>query len=263
MAVLTELTGPNSLASIRKQLMAGQVKGKWVVLVVFSRFIFSALVQILTAGFFYLQGHPAPWQAAVPWWILTGGLVDVGCIGLLVWLTCKEGIRLFDLGNYQHGRIRRDLLLAVGVLLVTGIPVAIASSLFGAWIYGDVEVAAVMTPLPLWAGLYCLIIWTLVWSVTEDLVYYGYAFPRLEVLFGNSWGATLVVAFAAGVQHMVLPVIDWRWAWYRFAVTFVLFIILGLIYPRLRRLLPFNIVHWVGNFISVLTFVVLPTIGIN
>jgi hypothetical protein len=29
-------------------------------------------------------------------------LVDVACLVLLVWLTRREGIRLFDLGNYRR-----------------------------------------------------------------------------------------------------------------------------------------------------------------
>ncbi|MFC1961021.1 type II CAAX prenyl endopeptidase Rce1 family protein, partial [Chloroflexota bacterium] len=129
---------------------------------------------------------------------------------------------------------------------------------FGPLIYGPSEVPIPMQPLPLWGALFSLLVWPIIWAVAEDLTYFGYALPRVEVLSGRAWLAMFIVSFSWGLQHIALPIIDWRWAIYRFTVPFLLGIIWSLFYFRLRRLVPFTIAHWAMNFASVLTLVVLP-----
>ncbi len=106
---------PNSKAKLQESLQAGRITWKWPLILVFARLIFAVLAQGLVAGLFMLQGHPTPFQAAAPWWPVYGTLIDIGCLVLLARLAHKEGIRLWDLINFQRQRLGRDLLLGLGV----------------------------------------------------------------------------------------------------------------------------------------------------
>lgn len=251
----TEL--PNSKAKLQERLQAGRITWAWPVVIVFARLILAVLAQALVAGIFMLQGHPTPWQAAAPWWPVYGTLLDIGCLILLAWLVRREGIRLFDLISFQRQYLGRDLLLSVGVFVLFIIPAAIGGIIFTQLIYGATPPPSPFGTLPLWGALYALLIWPIIWAITEEMTYLGYALPRLEVLSGRAWLAVIIVAFGWALQHSALPLIDGQWAVLRFA-TSITPMILAILYLRIRRLLPFIIAHWAANFVSVLMFVVLP-----
>ena len=109
---------PNSKAKLQERIQAGRITWRWPVIVVFARLIFAVLAQALVAGLFMLQGHPTPWQAAAPWWIVYGTLIDIGCLVLLARLTRREGIRLIDLLSFQRHQLGRDLLIGLGFIIL-------------------------------------------------------------------------------------------------------------------------------------------------
>lgn len=87
----------------------------WPLLIVSARLVFSLLAQALVAGVYAVEGHPAPWHAAAPWFPVWGSLVDVGCLLLLVWLVGREGIRLRDLiVGFDRRRLGWDLFSGAG-----------------------------------------------------------------------------------------------------------------------------------------------------
>ena len=49
------------------------------------------------------------------WWPVYGTLVDVGCLGLLFWLTRQEGLRLLDLTGFDIRRVKTDIPLGIGL----------------------------------------------------------------------------------------------------------------------------------------------------
>jgi len=249
----------NSKGNIQERVQTGQITWKWPVLLVFARLFFAVIAHALVAGLFMIKGHSTPWQAAAPWWIVSGTLIDIGCLILLVKLTRREGIRLIDLINFQRERLGRDLLLGLGLTVLFIILAMIGGMVAGPLIYGSIPVPAIMVPLPLWGTLYSLLIWPLIWAFAEELTYQGFALPRLEVLAGKKWLAVLIVSFGWAIQHSALPLLgDWRWAVYRFASSLLIGIVLPIIFFRTRRLLPFILAHWAANFVSVLMTVVLP-----
>jgi uncharacterized protein len=253
-------TIPNSKAKLQERFRAGHITWKWPLIIVFARLIFAVLAQALVAGLYMLKGHPTPWQAATPWWIVYGTLIDVCCFILLARLARREGIRLVDLINSQRQRLGRDLLLGLGFIPLFSILAIGGGILFGILIYGANPVPAVMVPLPLWGTLYSLIVWPLIWAFAEEMTYQGYALPRLELLSGRSWLAVIIVSFGWALQHIALPFMpDWRWTLFRFGSCLLVGTILPIIYLRTRRLLPFIIAHWAANFVSVLMTVVLPS----
>ncbi len=250
---------PNSNTKLQERLQAGRITWKWPVIIVFARLIFAVLAQALVAGLFMLLGNPTPWQAAAPWWIVYGTLIDIGCLLLLARLARQEGIRLFDLISFQRQRLGRDLLLGVGFIPLYIILAVVGGIVGGILIYGATPAPAIMTPLPLWGTLYSLIVWPLIWAFAEEMTYQGYVLPRLTDLSGRAWLAVIIVGFGWALQHSALPIMaDWRWAAYRFGSSLLIGLVLPIIYLRTRRLLPFIVAHWAANFVSVLITVALP-----
>ena len=42
----------------------------------------------------------------------------------------------------------------------------------------------------------------MLWGMTEEMTYQGYALPRLELLTGQTWLAVVMVAVGFGLQHI-------------------------------------------------------------
>jgi membrane protease YdiL (CAAX protease family) len=252
---------PNSKAGLQERLQAGRITWTWPVILVFARLVLAVLAQALLAGLFMFQGHPTPWQAAAPWWIVYGTLIDLGCLVLLAWLARKEGIRLFDLISFQRQRLGRGLLLGVGLFVVFMILALGGQKIFGLLIYGATPAPIPFGPLPLWGALYALLVWPILWATAEEMTYQGYVLPRLEVLSGRAWLAIIIMGFGWSLQHSALPLmLDWQWVTYRFASNIPI-ILIAIFYLRIRRLLPFIIIHWAANFAAVLGSVVLPLLA--
>jgi membrane protease YdiL (CAAX protease family) len=250
---------PNSKAVLEEQLQAGRIAWTWPVIVVFARLVFAVLAQALVAELLVLRGDPTPWQTAAPWWTVYGTSIDVGCLVLLARLARREGIRLPNLIGFQRGRLGRDLLLGLGVLVLLVIMGLLGDVVFVPLIYGAAPAPAPMGGLPVVGALYSVLIWPLIWAIAEETTYQGYALPRLEVLSGRAWLAVLIVSFGWAVQHCALPLLpDWRWALFRFASSLPFAIVLPIIYLRTRRLPPIIAAHWAANAVSALTLVLLP-----
>ena len=196
---------PNSKGILQASHQARRITWRWPVIILFARLILAVLAQALVAGLYVLLGHPTPWQAAAPWWIVYGTLIDIGCLFLLARLTRREGIRLFDLISFQRHRLGRDLLLGVGFVVLYIFLVVVGGLVSGLLIYGAAPAPAIMVPLPLWGTLYSLIVWPIIWAFAEEMTYQGYALPRLELLTGRAWLAVIIVGFGWALQHSSLP----------------------------------------------------------
>jgi membrane protease YdiL (CAAX protease family) len=250
---------PNSKAKLQERLQTGHITWTWPVIIVFARLIFAMLAHALIAGSYMVQGNPMPWQAAAPWWIVYGTLIDIGCLVLLAWLTRREGIRLFDLISFERQRLGWDLLLGVGFIVLFLILFFAGGMIFAPLIYGTTQAPSPFGELPLWGALYSLLVWPIIWSIAEEMAYQGYSLPRLDILSGRGWLAVLIVCVGWSIQHSALPLMpDWQWVAYRFASTLPIAIVVPIVYLRTRRLLPFIIAHWAVDFGSVLMLVVLP-----
>lgn len=69
-----------------------------------------------------------------------GTLVDFGCLGLLIWLTRKEGIHLFDLIGIVKSKLKTEIPLGLGIFLAV-FPVTIfGGGMLAQWIvYGGLN----------------------------------------------------------------------------------------------------------------------------
>jgi membrane protease YdiL (CAAX protease family) len=226
---------------------------------VFARLALAVIAQALVAGLFALRGNPTPWQAAAPWWVVYGTLIDIACLAALAWLTRREGLRLFDLIGYDRRRLGRDLLVGLGFIVIYFVLFMGGGMIFGPVFYGVSQAPSPYGNLPLWGALFSLIVWPVLWAIAEQMTYLGYSLPRLEALSARAWLAVLIVCIGWAIQHSALALMPgWRWAAYRFASALPIALVLPIIYLRTRRLLPFIVAHWALGSAGVPMLVGLP-----
>ncbi len=249
-------TGPVAGRAEARPAVAG-----WgpVLTVLVARTGLALIVQAALAGFFWLRGEADPWRASIPWWSIYGTAIDAGCLILLTVLLRREGKSLLDLLRSRGGSVGRDLLLAL-VLLAVMFPVAIvANAMLAGWLIYGVPQPVIMEGwlmgrhLPLWAAVYSLAVWWLIWSPTEQMTYNGYVLPRLEALTGRPWLAVALVGFWWAFQHCVFPLLfDWRYVAWRFLVFLPVSVIMPVLFRKLRRLRPLIFTHWVMDLMGAL-----------
>jgi membrane protease YdiL (CAAX protease family) len=218
---------------------------------VIARTVLAAAAQALAAGLFSLQRHPTPFAAAAAWWTVWGSLVDLGCLAGLYWLLRREGLRLLDLVGLDRRRLGRDVLLGLAYVAVLFPVCIVGGSLLSSWlIFNTLDVPLYpgllsARVLPAWGAVYSAAIWWVIWSLTEELAYNGYALPRLEVLTRRRWLAVAVVGLFWAVQHAALPVIwDARYLVWKTLSFIPVAVAMAALYARTRRLLPLVVAHW-------------------
>ncbi|MBZ5680873.1 MAG: CPBP family intramembrane metalloprotease [Acidobacteriia bacterium] len=216
------------------------------------------VAQAFVACLFWIQKGRWSWNAAAPWWSVYGTLVDIGCLGLMVLYSRKEGIRLRDLIGRPRLRWGRDVFVGIGCLVVVFPFFMAAAPVVTRLVYGSGQpplYPGLLTAraLPLWATVYSLSLWWLVWSPTEEMTYLGYAFPRIEALSRGRWIAVVIVGFWWALQHAFLPlVLDWQYIAWRFLAFLPGVVVLTLLYLKVRRLPPLILAHWTLDILAML-----------
>lgn len=87
-------------------------------------------------------------------------------------------------------------------------------------------------------------------AVAEELLYRGWAQPRVQVITGHPASAVMLVALAFGVQHIAFHLSDPAGGVARFMTTFLVGIVFGVLYLWLRRLLPLIVGHWLVDVVG-------------
>jgi membrane protease YdiL (CAAX protease family) len=210
-----------------------------------ARSVLAVIAQGLVAAIYAVHGSDAAWHEAERWMPVYGSLIDLGCLALLWKLTRREGIGLLDLIGFDRRMWKQDVVLGLALIppsLVIILGGTFASSLL---VYGNLTAPDIFAPIPLWAALYAVLIFPLLWGVTEQTTYNGYVLPRLQVLSGRTWPAVVAVALLWSFQHAVMPL--------TFKPDFMLYRALSplpfsafqaLLYLRVRRVVPLATAHW-------------------
>lgn len=228
----------------------------------FARSAFALVAQRLVAAWVAAQGSAEPWREAGRWLPVYGSLIDAACLVSLWRLARREGITLLDLTGFQHGRLGRDMLL--GLALIPPSLLLILAGIMGSnlLVYGHLGAPDVFVPLPPWAALYAMLVFPLLWGITEQATYNGYLLPRLQVLSGSPALAVAAVALSWSLQHAVMPV--------SFPPSFMLYRALAplpfatfqaLMYLRLRRITPLATAHWLMDGGDAVFRTLLPLFG--
>ena len=175
----------NSPEAIQSRLAKGCIPHFGPMLMLFAR---PALLLLLKESSFLLFMRLNVHNAAVAlrnWSSVFGTLVDFGCLGLLISLTRREGIRLRDLIGFVKSKLKTDILARAGHFHHCFSRDHFGGGMLAMLItYGNLNPvfpeATFIRTLPLLAVLYSRILWWPLWSATEEMTYNGYALPRLN-----------------------------------------------------------------------------------
>ena len=225
--------------------------------------MFAFIAQGLVAGLFALLGSTDAWSEAAAWWPVYSTITDVLSLLSLVWLTRREGMTLVDLVGIRGKAALKQLAWTPAYLLAVA-PAAVLASVITQVFYGSSLPPMIsVVDLPPAGVLYSLIVWPVIWVITEQLMYLGYLLPRIEALSGKTWVAVLVVTFFWGLQHLAIPFIaDEKYlisrvlaAWAAtggFTLVFVLW---------RRRLVPLIGAHYIADLSTAILAGVLPLLN--
>ncbi len=213
-------------------------------LMLFSRLLLFAAFQGLIALIFLFSGNDSPWNKSEGFWIISGLLTNILVFFILQKLYKAESSSYFDNLKFIRKKWWKDLLIAVGFLLlaipITTFPnIFLARALFGS---EEATLQLFIRPLPLW-----VVIIGFIWAVTQGLVelptYFSYIMPRIEKQLKNGWIALLIVSLFLSLQHITIPLIFnqdfilWRLGMF---IPFALFI--GICIKIRPRLFPYLLV---------------------
>ncbi len=251
------LASSNSFEAVQTHLAGGRVPRYGPILMLVARSAFILLAQGLTYMLFLLLKVPNASVVIRNWWPVYGTLVDIGCLGLLFWLTQREGIRLMDLVGVVKSKLKTEIPLGLGLFAVI-FPVTI----FGGGALAQLLVYGRLNPvypeytfsrvLPLLAMLYARLLWWPLWSATEEMTYNGYALPRLIAITKSRWLSVTIVAVFFALQHSFLMIAGFQFMFYMFLAFLPLSFTMVLVYSRIRRLPPFIVAHWLMDLSNVL-----------
>jgi hypothetical protein len=225
-------------------------------LLVGARIVLWLGVQLLVAGLLVVGGATAIGQAldrAAGWWMVYGALVDLGTLGVILWLLRRDG------GAYRGllGPPTTAWQVALGALgvLAASVPAVVFSGELTSAVYGDAiaPMFAVVDVPPL-ASVFSVLVVPLLAELAEPVAYLGIVLPQLERRLGRPWlAATIVVLIWAG-EHALYPLLtsggdlDLEFAAYRVgSVLPYLATWTALYYALGRRLLPIMAARWVFN----------------
>jgi hypothetical protein len=239
-----DMTGTNDVQALRRQLDAGTLTWRGPAVMLFARSAWAVVAQALVAAIFALRSSPTPWRDAEPWLPVYGTLIDAGCLALLWQLTRREGVRLLDIVGFDRTRLVPDVLLGFALIPVGLVFILGGVNATGWLLYGTLTPPYLFEPLPLAAAFYGVLVFPLVWGLTEQMTYNGYLVPRFQVLYGSTSRAVALVAFVWSFQHAVMPLtFDAKYMAFRLLSPVPFSFFQTLLYLRLRRLIPFAIAH--------------------
>ena len=191
------LQTPNSLPAIQARVNSHLLNWTAPLGMLLIRSVLFVGFQALIALALAQMGIANVWDNSAAWWTLTATLTNLVCLVLLIVLFRREGMHYMDLLRLEHGHIGRDLLMAIGLILIS-LPVAFLPNIISAaMLFGDPAQAATMLfrPLPAAAALPLVVLFPVTVALAELPTYFGYVMPRLEILSGKMWFAVGLAAF--------------------------------------------------------------------
>ncbi len=217
---------------------------------------------------YQLIGHPVGIAAGLAWSTFTMTIVNLFCLGLLLWRGKIEHFELKEMIGFRWRLALRDIILGLvwslllGGLLLIGI-FSVVFLLYGSAGFADMQAVFVGNAnysfkLPAWLAFVSAVAFPLLNPLVEELQYRGYAQPRLISASGNLWIGILMTAMGFGLQHVVYAVT--LSSALAYATGFFLWGLgAGLLYQRQGRLAPLIIAHFISN----LSFGIIPLLMIS
>lgn len=252
-----ETDGPNSFASLTVARKSGRLGWTWPL--VFCLIRFPLLVAAFAVALWVFRSTDSAHAGELAQAFTRYNaplLADIVCIGLLLWRVRRERMTLRDLVRPTRQHLVRDLVRGVLILAPVACIVGVFNVLYAilspASALRGAGVSSLLNPLgATWHVVITLLIIPISSGITEELVYRGYALPRLQALTGRRWLAIAIPALGFGLQHVAFALVDWRLAVIGGISMVMVGVAYGIFYFAARqRLLPLMLVHWQADFVS-------------
>lgn len=248
---------PNSVAVLAAERAAGRLRWNWPLFFCFIRFPLLTACFAVALWVYRMVGSAHASELAQAFTRYNAPLlVDVCCIALLVWRLRREGLTLRQLvlptRQYLVHDLIRGILILAPVAFVIGIFNVLYSILSAPTALQSVGVGSILNPFGApWHVVITMLLIPVSSGITEELVYRGYALPRLQALAGQRWKAIAIMAAGFGLQHVAFSLVDWRLALIGGVSTMIAGAAYGVFYFVARqRLLPLALLHWQADFVS-------------
>ncbi|MDA1276580.1 MAG: CPBP family intramembrane metalloprotease [Verrucomicrobia bacterium] len=190
------------------------------------------------------------WDAAGSYWpVYLSLIVDLPCLLMLRAVLRAEGKGLRSLLGATD-QWRRDVVR--GMVLYVPLSLAIILGRVAATliVYGDPSSMPSLPVFPLWVALWAVLVFPITTAVTEELMFRGYALPRLEAKTGSKVVAVALMTAGFALHHTVIPVLGWTFGLAFFVALILPSVFQGWIYFRHLRLLPLLIAHHLADLAS-------------
>lgn len=115
---MTAFVAINFPEAIQSRLEEGRLPRFGPMLMLLARPALAFLAQGVTLLLLSQLKVPSVSISVRNWWSVYGTLIDFGCLGLLFWLTRREGVRLRDLLSFSKSHLKKDILLGLGIFVV-------------------------------------------------------------------------------------------------------------------------------------------------
>ncbi len=238
----------NSVEEIQKKTHSGMIHWPLPVIMLFARtvllFVFGFLI-LLILGFFRIN---EPLGDLTRWWTYQVIGTNILCYLLLRWLASREDMRFLDLIGFDRRVAKRDMLLALALLIPSGTIGYFGVYLAGVWLYGNMPPAFMFQSLPTWAAVVSVILFPLTNALVETTTYFGYSFQRIAALSQNKWLALFIAASFLALQHIAIPLyLDLKYMLWRVLSFLPFALFAGYIYLKIRRLFPIIVLHYLAD----------------
>jgi hypothetical protein len=167
-------------------------------------------VQLGLAGLLILGGKAASGGQALDeaagWWMVYAALVDLGTLGVILWLLRRDG------GSYRGllGPPTTAWQVALGAagVLAASVPAVVFSAQLTSARSGDGAIAPMfaIVDLPPWASVVSVVVVVLA-ELAEPVAYLGVVLPRLERRLGRPWLAAVIVVAIWAAEHALYPLL--------------------------------------------------------
>ena len=249
------LTAPNSVSALRAEHATQHLSWTWPLLFTFLRFPLLALGFLAAMFVVHVTGGadaPNVAQAFTRFDMPLGA--DIICLVLLRQQLHREGPTLRQLIMPTRRFILRDLITSFGIILPTAILGGGLTVLFIFMARAPLGTISehIINPLGLpWHILISMLILPITSGITEELVYRGYALPRLVALTGRRWQGIAIMASGFGLQHAAFVLTDWRLAIVSAIGLACIGAGFGIAYfVNKQRLLPLMLLHWQSDLLT-------------
>ncbi|MEA4982251.1 MAG: hypothetical protein VB066_05990 [Paludibacter sp.] len=198
------------------------------------------------------------WEISEKYWLLSATLTNIVSIALLFTLFKREGKKYFNIYSFNRERIKKDILIFVGLALVSGPVVFIPGYFLSITIWGNPNVPTDMmfSSIEKWLVYPLLIAFPVTIAFAELATYFVYVMSKLKEQLKIKWLAVLLPVIFLSIQHCTLPFIpDLNFIMYRGLVFLPFAILIGVsIYHRPSLFIYFAILHGVMDFGTALMF---------